>query len=74
MGGHPYGRRGASCPGRSLWTSRTGRCGGTTGPEFKTKENILGWDVSAAAGHTDQLDMGYITAQKQIVCFISVNS
>lgn len=52
MGGHPYGR-GASCPGHSPWTSRTGRCGGTTGPEFKTKENILGWDSGThrSAGH-----------------------
>lgn len=40
MGGHPYGR-GAACPGRSPWTSRTGRCAGTTGPEVKAKKTIL---------------------------------
>lgn len=41
VGGPPYGT-GASCPGRSPWTSRTARCGGTTGPGFKTHKTLLG--------------------------------
>lgn len=69
MGGHPYGR-GASCPGRSPWTSRTGRCAGTTGPEFKPKTNILRWDFSEKQ-ETDQLDR---LKSYNSFCFISENS
>lgn len=39
VGAHPYGR-GASCPGRSPLTSKTGRCVGTRGPEDKPETTI----------------------------------
>lgn len=44
-GGLPYGM-GASCPGRSPWTSRTARFGGMTGPEVK-RINTGSCEVSA---------------------------
>lgn len=46
----PYGK-GASCPTRSPWTSRTAHCGGTMGPGFKqTTRPTHCWTSSK---HTD---------------------
>lgn len=52
VGGPPYGT-GASCPSRSPWTSRTARCGGTTGPEIKTHRPLL--QKTVIRSHNDLL-------------------
>lgn len=48
----PYGTA-ASCPDRSPGTSRTARCEGTMGPEFRSRQNLIRGEKKNSRGRLE---------------------